>query len=320
MKDGSIVLTAFTRAGAELALKLADLLGGKLFVSEKNFVDGAELMTGSLSDWAGEYFNKSQAMIFVCACGIAVRAIAPYIKSKLEDPAVIVIDEKGQFVIPVLSGHVGGANDLARKIASFTHGVPFVTTATDVNNLVAVDEWAVKNDLIIENPKLIKEVSGAVLNHERVGVAITEQNIKTPWPATLFLRPKNLILGAGCKKDFEPEKFEQSALKFLDDAGVSPLSLKAVASINIKANEAALINFAAKYNLEFLTFKAEELMSVPGDFASSQKVLEVTGADNVCERAAALAALRLGNSQNYILMRSKTKFQGVTCALAKIKN
>ena len=204
MKDGSIVLTAFTRAGAELALKLADLLGGKLFVSEKNFVDGAELMTGSLSDWAGEYFNKSQAMIFVCACGIAVRAIAPYIKSKLEDPAVIVIDEKGQFVIPVLSGHVGGANDLARKIASFTHGVPFVTTAPDVNNVVAVDEWAVKNDLIIENPKLIKEVSGAVLNHERVGVAITEQNIKTPWPATLFLRPKNLILGAGCKKDFEP--------------------------------------------------------------------------------------------------------------------
>ena len=314
-----IVLTAFTRAGAELALKLSEFLGGKLFVSEKNVIDGAEVMQGSLSEWAGEYFNKSQAMIFVCACGIAVRAIAPYIKSKLEDPAVIVLDEKGQFVIPVLSGHVGGANDLARKIANFTHGTAFVTTATDVNNLVAVDEWAVKNNCVIENAKLIKEVSGAVLNHERVGVAITEQNIKTPWPATLYLRPKNLILGAGCKRELEPERFEEAALKFLDDSGVSVLSLKAIASINIKANEKALINFADKYKIDFMCFNAEELMSVEGDFASSQRVLEVTGADNVCERAAALAAMKLGDLKSYIIMRSKVKFSGVTCALAKIK-
>ncbi len=339
MKDGEIVLAAFTRAGAELAVKLAEFLGGRAFVKnisnspsgveddKKDIISGAELMSGSSGQWAGEWFNKSRAIIFVCACGIAVRAIAPYVKSKLEDPAVIVLDEKGRFVIPVLSGHVGGANDLARKIADFTGGVAVVTTATDVNGLVAVDEWAVKNNCNIENPKLIKNVSGAVLENLKIGVAVTEQNISAPWPVTLFLRPKNLVLGAGCKKNMDFESFESAALKFLDDAGVSALSLKAIASIDLKANEDALIKFADKYKIEFLTFSADELKAVNGDFASSERVLAVTGVDNVCERSAALAALKFSRSQfggegdklnNYVLMRGKTKFTGITLALARI--
>ena len=197
MKEGPVVFAAFTRSGAELAVKLAGALGGQTFAPEHCLVEGAELLDGLVGEWAGRWFPRAGALVFVCACGIAVRAVAPHIRSKTEDPAIVVADERGRFIIPLLSGHIGGANNLARRIAMLTGGEAVVTTATDVNGLVAVDEWAVKNNCGIENPTNIKKVSSAVLAGTPVGVAITEQLQPTPWPATLWLRPRVLTLGVG---------------------------------------------------------------------------------------------------------------------------
>ena len=253
-------------------------------------------------------------MIFISACGIATRAIAPHIDSKLRDPAVIVIDERGNFVIPILSGHIGGANELARDIASFLHAVPVITTATDINNLVAVDEWAVKNNCNIENPIAIKKISSEILERHSVGVAVTHELQPAPFPVTLWLRPKNLILGVGCNRGIDEHEFEAAAKEFLDSSGASILSLKALASIDIKADEYALVSFARHHDVPFVTFTAEELRSVPGVFASSKKVLSVVGVDNVCERACMLAG-----GAGAVLMRSKYIYsRDITFALARI--
>ena len=310
--DSEIIIAAFTKNGINLALRLARFLNAPVFAPERFASDEVRAIDESLTELTGKYFHEVRALIFIGACGIAVRAIAKHVKSKLSDPAVIVIDEAGKFVIPILSGHVGGANELARKIAAFLHAQPVITTATDVNNLPAVDEWAVNHDCDIENPEAIKHVSSKILEGQEVGVAVTEQTQITPFPITLFLRPRNLILGAGCNKGVDPEEFERAAKSFLDGAGVSVLSLKALASIDIKAQEKALVLFARNHNIPFLTFSASELQSLPGNFTTSQKVLSITGTDNICERSCMLAA-----GENAVLLRSKFICSGITFALAR---
>ena len=306
------VIAAFTERGVKLALKIAGFLGGEVFAPERFSRDGVRAIDGSLTEWAGEIFHEAGAIVFVGACGIAVRAIAPHVTDKLHDPAVIVADEAGRFIIPILSGHVGGANEIARKIAGFLHAVPVITTATDVNGLTAVDEWAVKNDCVIENPSAVKNVSSRVLEGLPVGVAVTSENVPTPFPVTLLLRPRVLVLGAGCNRGVEPEEFERSAMDFLSGAGVSVLSLKALATIDLKKDEPAMNIFAERHNIPLVTFSAVELQALRGEFSASETVRKFTGTDNVCERACVLCA-----GEGAVLLRSKCIYDGITFALAR---
>lgn len=305
-------IAAFTERGVNLALRIANFTGGEVFVPERFSRDGVNVIGSPLSEWAGEMFHDVRALIFVGACGIAVRAIAPHVASKMKDPAVVVVDEGGRFVVPLLSGHIGGANEIARKIAGFLEAVPVITTATDVNNVTAVDEWAVQHDHIIENPERIKNVSGSLLEGGNIGVAVTWENIPVPFPVTLMLRPKVLVLGAGCNRNTDPAEFESSAMDFLNGAGVSVLSLKALATIDIKRDEPAMRIFAEHHNIGFMTFTAEALNAVEGDFTVSERVRHFTGTDNVCERACVLCA-----GEGAVLMRSKTVYNGITFALAR---
>ena len=123
----------------------------------------------STSAWAGEKFSDSDALIFIGATGIAVRSIAPYVASKKSDPAVLVVDECGKFVISLLSGHLGGANELALKTAEILEAIPVVTTATDLHHRFAVDVFAKKNNCNIFNMKAAKEVSATLLAGKKVG-------------------------------------------------------------------------------------------------------------------------------------------------------
>ena len=123
---------------------------------------------GSLQEWAGEYFDSCEALIFVGAAGIAVRAVAPFVNNKRTDPAVLVLDETGKFVIPLLCGHLGGANELAQLLACETGAIPVITTATDLHQAFAVDTFAKKNNLSISDMGLAKEISAAILHGETV--------------------------------------------------------------------------------------------------------------------------------------------------------
>ncbi len=306
----NIAAAAFSARGAALALAIAKTFGGTAYAPAK-FAGGEVLpISESLGEWTELRFKESDAIIFVSACGIAVRAIAPFVKDKESDPAVIVLDDMGKNVISLLSGHIGGANELARKIAAITGGSAVITTATDVHGLVAVDEWAKNSNCAIENIKAAKEVSSAVLAGHSVGVAVTDELQPAPWPVTLWLRPKDLVIGAGCKRDTPPHYMKEAFYDFMKKNGLSFLSVRAIASIDIKKEEAAIKELAEELSVPFKTYTAEELSKADGHFTSSGKVLEVTGVDNVCERAAAL------ETKGDIIV-SKTLYKGITFAAAR---
>ena len=262
----------------------------------------------STSQWAGEQFRTGkEGVIFIGACGIAVRSIAPYIAGKKTDPAVLVIDECGKFVIALLSGHLGGANELALRCAGYLKAVPVVTTATDLHSRFAVDVFAKKNGCAIFHMKAAKEASAALLAGESVGFYS-----EFPWDGEL---PEGLVL---CGKDgrpsaaADPDKGEKAGEA--PETGIAVTihrkALRAIASIDLKKEEVGLLSLAEAWQLPFLTFTEEELKAVQGEFTPSQFVKKITGVENVCERSAVL-----GCGQG-TLIRKKTGRDGVTTALA----
>ena len=329
-----VSIIAFTDNGMEIAYKLSNSL------SEVNDVDFTRCGKGALSTWSEEHFSTSDALIFIGAIGIALRAIAPYIKTKTKDPAVVVVDELGQFSIPILSGHIGGANELALRISEILNAIPVITTATDINKVFAVDTWAKSQGLQILNPQCIKLVSSKLLKGEslhvksdypiqgnlpknvylndledsNVGydVIITHNDLENERKNdTLLLVPQIITVGIGCRKDISFEAIESSILNILESENYHILAINALASIDKKANEKGILDFAKKYDLPFNTYSAEELNSLEGDFTKSEFVKSVVEVDNVCERSAIM------ESNGKLIRRKDTcDGAGVTVALA----
>ena len=308
----TVAVIAFTRRGAELGRKLAAALGGALYAPARFAADVGAQPVPALAAWTAARWEDSDALVFVGAAGIAVRAVAPHVRDKFTDPAVVSVDEEGRFAVPLLSGHVGGANELALRVAELTGGQAAVSTATDVNGLFAVDVWAKGNGLVITDRALAKEVSAALLEGKAVGFAsdwghpcpagltqgpaeigvwVTARTGAGPFSRTLRLAPKGLILGVGCRRGTERAAIEEAAAEAL--AGYEPLAVAAVATIDLKKDEPGLLAFCAARGLPLLTFSAGELSAVAGDFTPSDFVKGVTGVDNVCERAAAAAGGRI---------------------------
>ena len=172
-----IAIAGFTANGCVLAQKIANELEGARAWAPCRIAEEAGLPGfDSVGAWAGEAFAQGcDGIVFVGACGIAVRAVAPYVASKMHDPAVVCVDEAGRWAISLLSGHVGGANDLARRIARIVGATPVVTSATDVRGAFAIDEWAARCGLVIANPQFIKRVSSALLEGGHIGVRVGRQ-------------------------------------------------------------------------------------------------------------------------------------------------
>ena len=289
---------------------------------------------GGLSEWTKEAFLRDDALIFVGACGIAVRSIAPYVRDKFQDPAVVCVDEAGQFAIPLLSGHVGGANRLAETVASGIGAVPVVTTATDVEKKFAVDVFAKDHGFVITDRKLAKEISADILAGEPVGVfsdfgfsawkkipeGLFEDRIckRNLWITVSGKEKKGIpsALGIGCKRGTSVEKIRTAVESAMERNGIDLRSVFAAASIDIKKQEQGLIEFAKELQVPFLTFSSEELNGQPGDFPESEFVRKTTGTGNVCERSA-VAACRLGvrASECRILIHKEAE-DGVTVAAA----
>ena len=270
---------AFTETGLALAKRLSAALPGSVARCGQDGV--------SLAEWTSAQFVQSDALIFVGAAGIAVRAIAPHCKSKTTDPAVVVVDECGRFAVPILSGHLGGANDLARAIAAVCGAVPVITTATDANGLFAVDEWAKKQNCAVRETPRIKFVSGALLAGKTVRYA-------SPWA----------IAGTS-----PAGQLEAAFAAFCADTNLAPVGITAAASIDLKQNEPGLLEFCRSHGWPVSFYSAAQLRAVPGAFSVSRFVQGVTGVDNVCERAAVLAS---GGT----LLLPKYAHTGVTFAAA----
>ena len=278
-----------------------------------------------LSQWTGKMFAEKRAMIFVSATGIAVRAIAPWIRDKMTDPPVVTVDEGAQFVIPLLSGHVGGANELARHIADWLEAVPVITTATDVNGKFAVDLFASAYHMTIIDRKEAKNISAAVLEGKQIGVfsdlpikklpdgfvmdrwceeniCITVKDPSFPEKKASYLRlvPRAVVLGVGCRRGTDPEFMKEKVFALLKEHGIDPAAVKAIASVDVKQDEPAVLGLKQVFDGECLHqpceqrfYTPEQLIQVPGYFKESAFVKKQIGVGNVCERSACAAGGKL---------------------------
>ncbi|MCX7793805.1 MAG: precorrin-3B C(17)-methyltransferase [Thermodesulfovibrionales bacterium] len=293
------------------------------------------------SDIIPSLWKDSDALIFIMATGIVVRTIAPFINNKKIDPAVVVLDEKGKYAISLLSGHLGGANELAKKIAEFLGGEAVITTSSDINNLTPLDIWIKKHELVIENEDKLPQVATRLIDRgflnvysegdmelpsdfirvsepHSADVVITNKDLRFMFnDSRLILRPKNLFVGIGCNSGTSEEEIEKALRKVLDDHGFSFLSIHSIATIDRKTEEPGLTEFARKYNFKIIPYTADELNSIikgeHSKFPLSDSVFKATGAMAVAEPAALLASGSDGLSVR------KQKIGNVTIAIAEKK-
>ena len=296
---------------------------------------------GGLVPWAGEWFPKADALVFVGAAGIAVRAIAPFVKDKQTDPAVLVTDEGGNFVIPILSGHIGGANELAVTAARALGAQPVVTTATDINKKFSVDVFARKKGLVIDEIATAKSISADLLAGEPVGLfcdfppggAVPEGLFSNTmcrhniWitiskkkgrlfssDRMLRLIPSCVAVGIGCRRGTNKERIREALSEAMEKNRLDMRSICVFSSIDIKKEEAGIKELSRELGIPFLTYSREELLEVPGIYTDSAFVRQTTGIGNVCERAAMAACMEV--SKNSRLLFRKWAGNGVTVAAA----
>lgn len=293
-----------------------------------------------LTDEVARQFNRYDGHVFIMAAGIVVRSIAPLLRHKAQDPAVVVVDDSGQYAVSLLSGHIGGANQLARAVSAAIGSTAVITTATDVNNRPAVDVLALERNLKIENPGAIKAVNMAVLRGERfrlhdpyglLGDALAQYHLaasKASWDrqkagvyvddvcaalpdSVLVLRPASLCAGIGCNRNAPAEEIAALLRHVCDTHHLASASLGVIASIDLKMDEPGLTAAAEALHLPLKYFTREELNQVRQVPNPSAMAAKHVGVQSVCEAAAILAADR-GS-----LIVPKQKSGNVTVAIAR---
>ncbi|MEG0919028.1 MAG: cobalt-precorrin 5A hydrolase [Anaerovoracaceae bacterium] len=327
MKAGIVY---FTSQGEKLSRKVKTILeaiGYNVEVRNKNEV---------LKEWTKKSFVEKRLIIFISATGIAVRTIAPFLVSKTEDPAVLVIDDGGDFVISLVSGHIGGGNKMTKEISKKIGATPVVTTSTDVNNKLPIDQWAMENNLAIGDMEMAKKFAMYLLEGRRIGLVskidlgdnipkdfiLTDQTdlgVNISWKReSVFTRelkliPRRIVLGIGCKKDTPKKTIEDVVLAKLFAEDINLAAVAKIGTIDLKKDEEGLIEFAKDLNSELMFFTSQQLEEAKGEFPPSDFVKEITGTDNVCQRAASLL------SHNGEILFEKFSKDGVTVSAALIK-
>lgn len=344
-------IIAVTSRGARLGTAVAEALKKHGHTARVYAVPGAAVETagvvpldGPLGQAMGDVFSRHRYILMIMALGIVVRAIAPHIRDKSTDPAVVAMDEGGSFAISVLSGHVGGANDFARLVAGETGATAVITTATDIAGAPAMDVIARDFKLEPEPHSLVKKFNAALARGEKLFIypecplPIPESGFLAirPWEMRseniaglkvlitgrqsieaaendLLLRPRNLVAGVGCKKGVPAVDILREIKHSLDIVGRSPVCIRALATINSKTSEQGLIEASESLGVPLVGFGPGELNEAIEKFGldRSDFVIEKMGVGGVCEPAAILA------SRNGKLLAPKRKSMGITVALAE---
>lgn len=345
-----IAVFALTKNGIKLGKTLSRKIDNTfLFCNSKGFKSSVQ-----------KAFNRFDGLIFIMAAGIVVRTIAPFLKNKAVDPAVVVMDEKGRHVISLLSGHLGGANKLAKKTANAVGAKPVITTATDVNNLPCIEALAERFNLAIGDVKKLKKINSAIVNSRMV--AFIDENEKRlekikgvvgprgqgfrfcksiskagqfkadvnviishasrpryihsragiTRHGFLLLHPKDLAVGIGCDRGVTSKEVEEALQTVLKRKGLSFLSVRNLASIDVKKNEKGLLRFAKKHSLKIDFYSKEQLAKMPLPSGFSEFVMGRVGVGGVCEPAALKSA---GTKE---ILVKKQKSGRVTIAVAQI--
>lgn len=356
--EAKLAIVCITENGKKLAFKINEKLPDShiyLVKNKKNNLTNDStnpsifLVEKKVSELVGDLFSKYQSILFIMATGIVVRVIAPYIVSKFSDPAILVTDEKGKNIISLLSGHMGGANELTNIISNLIGANPVITTATDVNQKSSLDMIAKKLNAHIDDfRENVKDVNAMLVNNQDVGIyidgdyivdtrgfkilnnlnetngfkkviiisnknSIDNINLKT-LNKDKFIKviPEDSVLGVGCRRDTDSNLLKESFVDFFDNNNIDIKSLKVIGSIDVKKDEKAIIDLSNDLDVEFKTFSKEEISKVDYLFDKSEFVKKNVGVYCVAEPVAHI--LSDGN-----LIIEKHKYKGITFSIGRLK-
>ncbi|MCG4579957.1 cobalt-precorrin 5A hydrolase [Clostridium cochlearium] len=328
-----IAIITITQNGDEIAATIEKHLKDDITIFSKNNSENFVF-----KDVVKKAYEEFCCMVFITSTGIAVRSIAPYIKSKDKDPAVIVIDNSGNYVISLLSGHLGGANEISLKIAEIIKATPVITTATDNLGITAPDMIAKENNLIIDSLKDAKDIASLLVEGEKVVFLDEENIISTPKGYTkdfkdskgvvyvtnkidyklpdelsnmkkLKLIRKNIVLGIGCRKDYSKKAMENNVANTLREYNIDKRAIESIGTVEIKKEEEAIINLSQKLQVPMKIFTIDEIKEVHKDFEGSDFVEKTIGVRSVAEPCVKLQG---GNN-----ISGKLKLNGMTLCIGQ---
>ena len=350
-----IAIIAITGNGAAIGKKLLDSLDcAELHVSARYGSENDPFVRlfepTALKELLYSLWNKVGGFVFIMSTGIVVRLIAPLLKSKAVDPAVTVIDDQGNFAISLLSGHLGGANELAERCALITGARAVITTATDAAGLPSFDMLAKESGWGISDFSKVKILNSLLLDDLEIAVVdnsgltrkyfqgrgrlsfhdtfkqatesmaegflfVTKRHLPSEFVSqnTLILRPRNLVLGIGCNRGTPAEEIEEFVALQMHQLHLCPESLHSIATAEAKHDEAGLIAYAKKVGLPLKFYSSAQLNQVVVPTPPSQHALDAIGAAGVAEPAAILA------SEGGSLLLKKVKTANVTLAVAQLE-
>jgi len=325
----NISILSVTEQGKLISDKLYDLLIDDSTILSVNQYHKNVIKT------VDEIFNNTDCIIGIMASGIMIRSIASHVDSKLSDPAILLIDDNANFVISLLSGHFGGANDLTLKIALLLNAQPVITTSTDVNNKIGIDSIAKRFYCNLENPKNIKYINKALVNSIKVDLHLpksldyiltdeTYDSYNITFDDTLdviiakydnhevILHPKQMVMGIGARRDIASDKVKYAITQACNILKIPPSRINFFATADVKANEKGILINAEYYNKQIKIINMDDIKNFQDESCSeSDFVMKQFGVKGVCEPSALIA-----NGTNSRLIFKKTAYNGVTIAVS----
>jgi cobalamin biosynthesis protein CbiG len=354
-RNDTLAIIALTRAGAETGRRLHSRLPDAVLYAPQRFVTPGEGVVGyetSVRQVLQEAFARHHALVCLMSTGIVVRDLAPVLRSKHIDPAVVVLDEAGRTAISLLSGHKGGANALAQQVAEALGGQAVLTTASDVQKLPALDLLGRAEGWALERPEQLTAVIAAMVNGDSLGIVQDSGNddwLAAPLPAyvrryaspeellaaapsaallitcrilpdelfaaiprTAVYRPPCLAVGVGCNRGTPAGEIRQNILATLAGAGLSPDNINTIATIEDKADEIGLVELCGRQGWPLKIISRADIAAVENLPNPSPWAQKALGVPGVAEPAALLAA------QATELLVEKVKYPNVTVAVAKL--
>ena len=354
LEDKKIAILSITNGGREKALEIKNHLKNTdaFFIKKDTDYKNEQIIVvnKSLKEFVSEIFDKYDYLIFIMATGIVVRTIAPLVVSKFSDPAILVMDEKGHNIISLLSGHMGGANEMTLYISNLINSNPVITTATDVNKKSSLDMIAKSLNAHIDNFRdNVLKVNSMIVNNEEVHIYIDgnykinhqgftlyddktdldkvkslvvvtnkkdinkmlNKDIENLNEKIIKVIPKDIVIGIGCKKNTDSDHMKNSLLKFLDEYNIDINGIKEIGSIEIKKEEKAIIDLAKFLGVDFKTFSVDEISKVDYLYEKSQWVKKNVGVYSVSDPVAHLL------SEGRVII-NKQKYDGITFSIGRI--
>ena len=332
-----IAIISVSDKGRTLALKLKDKL------DDDSTVIRCDLYHKNVKNYFPVLFYEYDAIIAIMASGILIRSIAPLVESKVTDPAVLNIDDNGNFVISTLSGHLGGANELAHKISGLIDATPVITTSTDVNKKLGIDVLAKDLYLTIDNTEEILYFNKAILEGHELSftinpnknfdylfeylnnntleidlsiyysskISVDEVHVEVD-EHNIILKEKKIVVGIGCRRGKECEKIYDGLKKSLDDLNILPSRVNMLTSAEIKKDEKGILELSDKLEIPVEFVKIDKLKLFESrDVTKSDFVYSKFGIYGVCEPSALIMA-----GFDSKLIYKKTSYDGVTISIA----